>query len=185
MTVCHPDTTPTTWHKIGFSSAYLGVVGRYIKEHGVNAQISGAISFGVLGPAPSKVSFENKDDFDAFVEWFEVSDEKPIRDGIFIGDSDLFAKTFPVSEVPEGRGSKVTELPKGEPYDPLNIFEEKWAETKVKLTEGNPNVGDAITKLLHPDIPKMFPVEQDGEKEIEANERLWAEENKSRSPDKD
>ena len=137
MTFCVGDTTPETWHRTGFNSSYLNVVSNYIEQHKINAKISGAITYGVLGPAESIISFESKDEFDAFTAWFSATDEQPMIGGIFIyiPGEDMFDNTssneiffkgkglvfgdpipklFPVEKITTSRGSLVTEFPKGD-----------------------------------------------------------------------
>ena len=86
MTCCIPDTCPEEWHRFTFSSSYLYQINKYLMDTKVNAKLSGAISYGILGPAPTVIAFENKEDADVFADWFkEHSSSWPVSyNGIMI-----------------------------------------------------------------------------------------------------
>lgn len=105
MTYCIPDETPETWHKTKFQTRFLSKIDAYISEHKPTAELSGAVTYNGMmdqmmeqmsqasgtkfNPTMTTISFEYKDEHDAFVKWYDATEEenKPDDYAIVISDS--------------------------------------------------------------------------------------------------
>jgi|SRR5271154_3388094 len=107
MTFCMSDTAPESWFRASFPNIYLGAVCKQLDSLSINYELSGAVTCGVMeslyGPNKTDIAFEREQDRDTFNAWFSESQHEKI-DGIYV----------PVAAISKKRGTRITELPKGE-----------------------------------------------------------------------
>jgi hypothetical protein len=109
VTISRADTSPSGWYRYKVTNDLLGVIVRYLEKHQVNAQISGAVTCGVMeslfGPAQCTVAFEDEQAYTTFKQ-FMIDSPQPTDDFIVIP----LEKYLAVPGV--GGGSRVEVLPK-------------------------------------------------------------------------
>lgn len=88
MTFCLADTSPKDWHRTEFTNDYLEAVSNYIERTGAVANLSGAVTYGIMehmyGPFTAKVAFENQEEFETFKAWFEKTEHIKLDNVVYV-----------------------------------------------------------------------------------------------------